>query len=224
MRLRYVSILAVLLASPLTAAPPTFDPPAQIPTVSGVAVWMPPADCVSVKYIGLDGEEEFPLELIGGSRTGFAFITRGLPAGKVYRFTGVASSATGEQIEKTFAVTIPGDVIPPPKKPPDPVDPPPPTKGLFFVVVRPDGPADPTFTKAMGFPAWSAHRLAGNNCKDYTATEAKERLKINTAGVTLPAVYVLQGNADGKTSKIVRGPVDLPGTDAGVAKLAEGIQ
>jgi hypothetical protein len=219
---RYLLSTAVLavFASASLAAPPSFNPPDQIPIVSGVAVYMPPADCVSVKYIGLDGEEEFPLDLIGGSKTGFAFIARGLPAGKTYRFVGVASSATGEQVEKLFTVVIPdGVVVPPPKKPPV-VDPPaPPPAGLFFMIVREDGGASPAFTKIMENPAWETIRAKGHVFKDYPLKEARDRFNATIPpGGPLPMVITLR--VDGKVSRVVRPAIPL---SADPLKLLEGL-
>lgn len=219
MRLTSAFLSLLLVGGAIHAAPPTFDPPTEIPIVSGIAIYKPPADCVSVTYIGLDGEEEFPLDLVGGSKTAFAFFTRGLPAGKRYRFVGVASSATGEQVEKLFVVVVPGAPVKPP-----PIDPPAPSAVLYFLVVSDGGPADPALTKIMSLPAWNDLRAAGHSVwrtDKAGAAALRVNLPPNTA---LPVVVTLRVSADGKSSTIVRGPVALPTTADGIAKLPEGVK
>lgn len=212
------ALLAVALASPALAAPPSFDPPATIPVTSGFAIYKPPADCVSVVYVGLDGEEEFPLELVGGSKTAFCFLTRGLPAGKVYRFTGVAASATGEQVERLFAVRIPDGSNPPPVDPPKPPDPPVPTGGYYFMVVRSDGPASTGFLKMMADPAWDQIRAKGHKVKDFTLSDAT-RLGVKfPTGTMLPVVATLKEGKE--TSTLVRPVQPVP---ADPLKLLEGL-
>ena len=220
MRLMSAFLPLLLVGGAIHAAPPTFDPPAEVPIVSGIAIYKPPADCVSVTYIGLDGEEEFPLDLVGGNKTAFAFFTRGLPAGKRYRFVGVAASATGEQVEKQFVVVIPGAPVKPP-----PVDPPTtPSDKLYFLVVSADGPADPALTKIMASPAWDGLRAAGHSVGRATQTEAAVLRITVPPGTDLPVVVTLRVASDGLTSTIVRGPIALPTTADGIAKLPEGIK
>lgn len=210
-------VLAMLLSTTVAfAAPPSFDPPVQISVVSGVAIYKPPADCVSVVYIGLDGEEEFPLELVGGSKTAFCFLTRGLTPGKVYRFAGVASSATGEQVERYFAVVIPdGPVLPPPDKKDPPTTP---TTGYYFMIVRPDGPASPEVTKVLAHSSWDTIRSKGNKVKDFTLSDAKRLGATIPAGATLPVVITLKEGKE--TSTVVRGAIPIPSDPL---KLLEGL-
>lgn len=117
-------------------------------------------------------------------------------------------------------------VIPPPKekepdeKEPDPKKPDEPVV-YYFAVVRPDGAASPAFTKTMQDPAWAQLRLKDHTVKDFTATDARDRLKIDTGAVPLPAVVTLVVARDGKSSFLARPAVPLPTTGADILKLAE---
>lgn len=116
-----------------------------------------------------------------------------------------------------------GPVEPPPKKPPpDPVDPPPdpvdpPKTGLYFMVIRADGPASPEFVRVMSDPAWGTLRQRGHRVKDFTATDAR-RLGAPVPAA-LPAVVTLTVSADGRESVVARGPVPLPTTSDGILAL-----
>ena len=125
--------------------------------------------------------------------------------------------------ESTHTVTIGGDSggTDPPKKD-DPTDPPTEPVGgqLYFMVVRPDGPASPAFTRAMADPNWRALREAGHEVKDFTVSDA--RTWFDPAGHTLPVVVTLRLSADGTKSSVVRGAVPLPAGDA-ILKLPEGL-
>lgn len=122
--------------------------------------------------------------------------------------------------EATFTVTVGGEALPPPK----PDDPPPaPSGGLYFVVIRPDAPADPAFTRVMGLPAWEKLRAAGHRAKDFTPPELA-RIGLSPAAVPaqLPAVVTLRTSPAG--SRVVRDAVPLPTTDAGILQLVEGVR
>lgn len=113
-----------------------------------------------------------------------------------------------------------------PKKEPPPADPPetdPPTTpaGYYFLIVRPDGPAAPEFTRLMKDPAWATLRKAGHLVKDKTVTEAAA-MSISLDGVTPPAVVTLK--EDATSSKIVRSAIPAPSTSAGILDLPKGIK
>lgn len=221
MMLRALLIVLATAATSL-ASPPKFDPPEEIKVVSGVALYVPPDDCHSVVYIGLSGEEPFPLAQVGGSKTAFFFLTRGLPDGR-YKFVGVATNSNGDQVRKDFSVVV-GTPKPPPADPPD--DPPPddPAGKLYFLVVRPDGPAAPSLTKIMSLPEWQSLKGAGHSVGMATAKEAIPlRLGI-PSGTTLPVVVTLRVSADGKSSVVVRPAIALPTTGEAIAKLPEGVK
>jgi hypothetical protein len=152
---RVITALALLLALaapaaaqpgpppiPVAAADGAFDPPAEITPTSGAAVYVPPATVAGAVYVGLDGEEPFDLRAVGGSKTAFVLLTRGLPAGKRYRFVGVASDAKGDLTRREFAVVIPGAPVPP--KPPEPPTPPvPPPVNPYRAALKAAFDADP---------------------------------------------------------------------------------
>lgn len=104
---------------------------------------------------------------------------------------------------------------------PPPVDPVPPvTDKFYFLLVRPDGPALPAFTKAMELPAWNELRTKGHLIKDKTLTESAAFNVTIPNGTALPCVVTLKYNADGKTMSQVRvGP--FPTTNDAIAKLPE---
>ena len=121
-------------------------------------------------------------------------------------------------------VVVVGDGVPGPVDPgPGPVDPPPPgPETYFFVIVRADGPADPVFTKVMGYPEWAKLTEAGHKYKDYTLRDAV-RLNLMPRANELPCVITLRISADGKRSSIARGPVPFPITGTAVLELPKGV-
>lgn len=99
---------------------------------------------------------------------------------------------------------------------PKPKDPPTtPTAGLYFMVIRADGPATPYFTKTMGLPEWKQLRDAGHLVKDFTLADSKQFVTL-PGDVSLPVVAVLQEGET--TSKLLR-VVPLPSTGAGILDL-----
>ena len=127
--------------------------------------------------------------------------------------------------EKTLEVRIIPSPPAPAKPPTDPPPDPPADPGagvIHFMVVRPDGPAHPTFTQVMSLPAWGQLLSRGFEVSQLTLTEARALVTI-PEGTALPTVITLRITPDRKYSKRVRGPAPLPGTDAGVLSLAEGL-
>lgn len=142
---------------------------------------------------------------------------------------GDAKSVIRRTLEVTGARPPPDCPPPPvvdPPKPPPVVDPPVPPKPTvyYFLVVRPDGPASPAFTKTMSLPAWTELRKAGHSAKDKTLTEAVALGVKLPDGTTLPVVVTLQESADKKSSKIVRPAVALPTTDEAILDLPKGVK
>lgn len=210
------AILAVCLAVPAWAAPPSVDIPAETVATTDFTVVVPKTDAKGVSYIGLSGVDPFPSALLKDSKT-FVLPTRGLPAGR-YVFAGVAS-LNDEHTVFRFAITVgKPPVLPPPVDPP--VDPPPPERVFYyFLVIRPDGPAAPAFTRTMSMPGWEKLRGLGHSIKDKTVSQAR-LLNVNLpAGTPLPCVVTLKINATG--SVIARGPVALPTTDDDIVALPE---
>lgn len=216
------SCIVLLTTLPAFADPPRFEPPAEIKPVGGYAIYEPGTDCKEVTYVGLDGEEPIPFRQFGGSKTAFVFPTRGLPNNSRYRFAGVASNDKGEHKRQDFSVVIgTPPVTPPPGKDPPPVVPPPSTS-LYFLIVRPNGPATAAFTKVMQFPEWQELKKAGHMYKDKTQAEAT-LLGANLTGVTLPVVIVLRLRADGMTNEQI-GKASLPLDGQGVLELPKSFK
>lgn len=111
-----------------------------------------------------------------------------------------------------------------PQPPPVTPDPGQPAGGLYFVVVRPAGPASPAFTAAMSLPEWQTLRAAGHRVKDFDPARAVELLGAGVvpAGTQLPVVVTLREQPGGST--VVRGPVPLPTAGAGVLELPKGVR
>jgi hypothetical protein len=207
------------------AAPPSLEFPAENRPENGYVVVQPKTDAVSVVYVALDGVFPIPSALLSDKRT-FALPSSGLAEGD-YRFMAVAAGKGGEQTTKLLTVTIgKGGTAPPPKKKePDPKDPVGPATTYYFLVVRPDGPASPAFTKAFNLPEWQTLRAAGHAVKDLTRAEAAApSVNLPTDPAQLPAVITLVVNADKKGSTIVRGAVPMPTTGAGVLELPKGVR
>jgi hypothetical protein len=121
----------------------------------------------------------------------------------------------------TLTITVAGTSTPEPPKDPDAKPPVPvPTGSLYFMVIRIDGPADPAFTKIMSDSAWATLRAKGHQVKDFDAKGAARLGLSIPAGTRLPAVYVLR--PVGQTSEVVRGPLPLPTTGAGILGLEKG--
>lgn len=196
----------------------SFDPPEKIESRGGFAIYTPGPDVKAVEYIALDGEEPFPVSLVGGSPTAFVFFTRGLPA-KNYRFVGVASDAGGNLTRKQFSVPV-GNV-PAPKDPPGTTPPgTTPADTYYFLLVRPDGPATSAFTKIRSDPAWKELQKAGHRVGDMGVTDAAQ-LGIQPPDI-LPCVITLLES--GKKSKIVRPAIALPSTPQAILDLPKGVK
>lgn len=224
--MRKLSALSVVLLAAAVglAEPPKLVIPAEVKPAGQYVEQLPETDAVSVQYVGLSGVDPIPSRVLNDPRL-FLLDTRGLAAGS-YKFAAVGSSKTGEQVRRDFAVVIgtptTPPVTPPDKNPTDPVKPP--TAGkLYFLVVRPDGPADPAFTSYMANPGWTELGKKGYLYKDKTLTEAAALGVRIPDGTAIPAVVTLRILGDGQKSEVVRGPIALPPPDS-IVKLPEGVQ
>lgn len=130
----------------------------------------------------------------------------------------VAAWTVGEGKGAKLAIVVGGGTKPP-------VDPPPPpATGLYFLVVRPDGPASPAHAAIMGNLNWVALKAKGHLYKDKTVAEAA------AIGIVVPAapcVVTLRHTTkpDGSTGYvIVRGPVEMPKTAEDILNLPTGVK
>lgn len=215
-----VLCLAVLFATPPVsrAAPPKVPPSVPV-TVGAVEVFdvegkdvgyqptFTPAECVFVRLHSADPDRlSFLIYPKTPGPHAVVFWTKGELTGSVVRFN----------TSTPLPPPTPGD--PPPTQPP-----PAPSAALFFVIVRPEGPATPAFTKLMASPSWVTLKAAGHRFKDYAPSELA-RIGLSPASVPtqLPAVITLRTSAEG--SRVVRDAVPLPTTDDGILQLPEGVR
>ena len=139
------------------------------------------------------------------------------------RFTVLSWNAKGDVASDlaTCTVIITGAPTTPPSPPTDPGQPLPPEEGtLYFMVVRPDGPAAPEYTRIMSMPEWQTLKDKKYLVGDFTLTEARKYLSI-ADNVRLPCVITFWDT--GKKSTIVRQPIGLPATGGGVLSLPDGL-
>lgn len=106
---------------------------------------------------------------------------------------------------------------PPPEKPPVT-----PISSLYFLIIRPDGPVDMSFTKAMSLPAWATIRDGGHEYKEKTVSEAKALGYNVKSGTKIPTVITLS-IVDGK-STVVRESIDFPVTNEKILELPNGVK
>ncbi|MBX9678840.1 MAG: hypothetical protein K2X38_08740 [Gemmataceae bacterium] len=123
----------------------------------------------------------------------------------------------------TLVIELNAPQPPPGKKPPvDPKDPPTqPATGLYFLLVRADGAADPSFTRIVRDPAWQKLKDAGHLVKDFGVSDLNRIGVTLPSGTQIPCVVTLQ--EDGQRSRIVRGPIQLPSTPEAILDLPKGL-
>jgi hypothetical protein len=165
----------------------------------------------TVRFVPLDaGLDPFPLPL-ADKKTFVAFGEPGRSF-KVLAYTAVDSEPSEPAV---IVVTVGGKPKDPPTK--DPPVTPVPQDGFHFVVVRPDGPADPAYTRTMARPEWQALRAAGHRVSDKTQREAA-RLGITLpGGLQLPLVVALR--VDGNESVVAGDPLPFPTTPDEITAL-----
>ena len=107
---------------------------------------------------------------------------------------------------------------PPPLLPIDPVQP---TTGLYFALVRPNGPATEEVRRIAALPAWDEIRKAGHQFKDFALNElpTKDGKSPIPDGTPMPCLLVLK--QDGTQSIVVKPIRPAPQDDAAVRKLLE---
>ena len=215
---------ALLLSGIALGAPPKLTIPADVKPTGEYVTLKPDTDAVSITYVGLSGIDAFPSDFLKDARH-FVLPTRGLKEG-IYRFAAVGASATGEQARVDFTVTI-GNTPPTPTPDPNPPTPnPPPVQpsgAFYFVLIRSDGPTAPEFTRVVESEAWAKLTKAGHKYKPKTLSEsAALGIKLED-GTKLPAVAVLQENAQTGKSRLVT-VLDFPKTDAEIEALPKGVK
>lgn len=192
------------------AAPPKLEFPAELKPTGDYVTHKPKTDAVSIVYIGLSGVDAFPSEFLKDGRD-FILPTRGIANG-VYKFSAVAASTTGEQIRQDFTVVI-GNAKPITD---------PPTSNLYFLVVRPDGPAEPSFTKVWSMKEWDSLAFMGHSFKDKGLTDAT--VSLTALGISIPDQTKLPCVFTLRSKKLVAGPSPLPTTPDGILQLARGVK
>lgn len=198
--MKYLSgtVLFLFLASTAIGAPPSVDVPTEIVASGDFTIVSPKTDAKAISYVGLSGVDPFPSVFLKDSKV-FVLPTRGLTTG-VYEFAGVAS-ANDEHTVFRFKVRVGPSVVVPP------VDPPTQPAGLYFMIVRADGPAAPSFTTLMSHPGWAVVRGRGHSVKDFTLSDAR-RLGATVPAGPLPVVIVLR--VEGNTSRVIRPASPVP--------------
>lgn len=218
-------VLALLLfASPAWAEPPALKLPAEVHGTSGAFVTVTAETAGKiVRWLPMDaGLSMIPSHLLRDTKTAVLMAPKG-------RYRLAAFTAAGDEPSEPAitVIVVDGAAPKPPDVTPTPVDPPPtePTPpaptGFYFLAVRPDGPAHPSFTAAMSLDAWGELRTKGHTIKDKTLTKARALGANIPAGTMLPCVIALR--VEGNKSKQVGRPVDLPTTDSQVLALPEAI-
>lgn len=128
----------------------------------------------------------------------------------------------GETAYSQTTITVGGPPAPAPAPPPVPGPVPPTPRVYYFLIVRPDGPAAPAFTEAMGRPAWKLLTVQGHQYKDKTVSGAARDVGFAVpAGTPLPCVVTL--STEGGVSRVVRPAVPLPTTDAAILDLPKSV-
>jgi hypothetical protein len=120
----------------------------------------------------------------------------------------------------TIMLSVQGARPPPVVILPPPIDTPP-AKGLYYLIVRPNGPVQNDVLQSLKLPAWEEIRKAGHTFKDLPLNEVKTTNGKSPIpdGTPLPCVLALK--IEGDTSYVIPPPSKLPATDADVRKLLE---
>lgn len=141
MRLRYAVFLLVFVSSVTAGKPPTLNNfPAEIRPSGQYARYTPDTDAFSIVYVGLDGLEPIPSDLLRDTRT-FLIDCLGKKEGR-YRFVAVAASKTGDQSRYDFLLVIGSNPDPTPDPKPDPPKPdptPPVPQGFRAILITETG-------------------------------------------------------------------------------------
>lgn len=211
---RHLATLALLVtASMLYADPPKLTLKDETKPGSKWVTVRADTPGKAVKFVPGPGLDPFPFSLPDGKV--FVAIAEGKGPWSVSAYTSL-----NDELSDLVTVTVGGSTAPPVTPPVQPPISPPETSGLYFLVIRPDGPASPAFTNTMKLTEWQTLIKNGHSVKDKSATEAAA---FGVKPGTLPAVARLTISADGKSSKLFD-VVPLPTTGVDILKLPEGVK
>lgn len=222
--MRWIALLLLFVPSYVLADPPKVEPE-KVAAKAGD--WIPfsavgekgktvvrDADSSQVAFITDDDGQRYIVVKPAAKGT---IVVRFWHAGDTVKLPGKAPLPSLPVATLTIELNA---AQPPPKKPDDPKQPPTPT-GYYFMLIRPDGAADPSFTKVARDPAWQKLKDAGHRVKDFGTSDLNRLGLVLPSGTTLPCVVTLYD--DGKASRIVRGPIDLPATSEAILELPKGV-
>ncbi len=237
--MRKVLIFAAMTMAMLPSSSCFADPPKVTPSVVDAKVGVPFLIRVeSSKKVGIDGgldPKKFDVaEVIVGSGVYFITPLEGSQGSHKVRYWTI-----GDKIVRTIhldekppaedSFTIPlvsvinikvaGEVKQPPKRPDDPKQPP--ATGYYFMLIRSDGAADPSFTKIIRDPSWAKLVELGHQVKDFQLQDAVRFGAKLPDGTSLPCIITLR--TDGSVSRVVRGPIPLPSDSQGILDLPKGV-
>jgi hypothetical protein len=208
----------LLFAGPAFAAPPTLTAPAEVAgEIFSYIEIKPETNAKWVRFRAIDpGLRVFPTHRLEDK--GVAIVDAMKPGR--YRLWAYAGNDDGGA-DAVIVVVIGGA-----KPEPDPVKPPPvdpPAGKVYFLIVRPNGPASADFVRVMDDPAWSDHRKAGRVVKDMTVTESA-RFYTPPPGTTLALPYVVTLRVGATESSLISGPSPLPTTADAIRRLGENLK
>lgn len=222
--MKRLALLIVLLAGPAFAEPPFVKLPAEVAATSGTFIVVTAeSNGKTIRWVPLDaGLSMIPTDLLRDTKTAICMAAKGR-----YRLLAYTALADESSVPSIVTIIVDAAPVPPPDKPPDPPPdkPPPVTGSLYFVLVRPDGPAHPTFTRIVSDPAWQEIIAKGHQVKDFTLAEARALGVAVPEKTDLPCVVTLRLSADRKKSSIARAAMFLPPTLTGaeILTLLEGL-
>jgi len=214
----------VLSSIPISAAPPKLTIPTEIFVKAGKwAQVLPDTECKKITYVSHDGLDPYPAEEQVNKLKMIVFPTED---NKRYKFTAVGS-LNDEHVVAEFWLVVgkpkeDGDTKPVPVEPP-PVKPEPtPSDKSFFVIARMDGPIDPGLANALLMPGWEELKRLGHGVKSYPFKDLPQDCKDQiVTGTTMPCVFKLAMNKDGKGRAKAGKPIDFPKDNDAVLALTK---
>jgi len=222
--MRWIALLLLLVPSFAMADPPKVEP--ANPVAASPGDWVPfSVEAEKGKTIVREADASQVAFITDDDGQRYAVLKPGVKGPIVIRFWHAGESIklpSKPPLPSLPVATLTITVGKPAPTPPDPKDPPTlPTTGLYFAIVRADGPASPEFTKIARDPAWKSLRDKGHLIKDFQVSDV-DRLGIPIpSGTSLPCVVTLQQGAD--SSRVVRPAIPLPTTSDAILALPQGV-